>query len=70
MSDFVADQAGQCPVCRARIRAAMEDMSVSAVVRRFLEDYASGETELERLQAKERDYFENSWMMCWVSIRG
>jgi plasmid stability protein len=42
-------------VRRAKIRAAMEDSSVSAVVRRFLEDYARTETEFERLRQKEID---------------
>jgi plasmid stability protein len=33
---------------RARMRAAELDTSVSAVVRRFLTEFASGETEFER----------------------
>jgi plasmid stability protein len=33
---------------RARMRAAELDTSVSAVVRRFLREFASGETEFER----------------------
>jgi plasmid stability protein len=40
-------------VRRAKVRAAMEDSSVSAVVRRFLEDYARTETEFERLRRNE-----------------
>lgn len=40
-------------VRRAKVRAAMEDSSVSAVVRRFLEDYAKGRTEFERLRDAE-----------------
>jgi plasmid stability protein len=42
-------------VRRAKVRAAQEDSSVSAVVRRFLEDYARTETEFERLRQKEID---------------
>jgi plasmid stability protein len=34
---------------RAQIRAAQEDTSVSAVVRRFLIEFASDGTELDRL---------------------
>jgi plasmid stability protein len=33
---------------RARVRAAELDTSVSAVVRRFLEDFAGGESDFER----------------------
>jgi plasmid stability protein len=33
---------------RARVRAAQLDTSVSAVVRRFLSDFAAGETDFER----------------------
>jgi plasmid stability protein len=40
---------------RAKVRAAQEDSSVSAVVRRFLEDYAKAETEFERLRQQEID---------------
>lgn len=40
---------------RARIRAAAEDTSVSAVVRRFLNEFASEETEFERLKRRERE---------------
>jgi hypothetical protein len=35
---------------RARIRAAQLDTSVSAVVRSFLDDFATGETDFERLK--------------------
>ncbi len=35
----------------------MEDSSVTAVVRRFLEDYARTETELERLRAREIELY-------------
>jgi predicted CopG family antitoxin len=38
---------------RARRKAADEDTSVSAVVRRLLEQYASGESEFERLRREE-----------------
>jgi plasmid stability protein len=38
---------------RAKVRAAQEDSSVSAVVRRFLMDYARTETEFERLRRRE-----------------
>lgn len=38
---------------RARIIAAQRDTSVSALVKRFLADLASGETEFERLQREE-----------------
>lgn len=44
-------------VRRAKVRAAMEDSSVTAVVRRFLEDYARTETELERLRAREIELY-------------
>lgn len=40
---------------RARVRAAAEDTSVSAVVRRFLMEFASEETEFERLKRQERE---------------
>lgn len=39
---------------RARMVAAQRDTSVSALVRRFLLDLASGETEFERLRREER----------------
>jgi plasmid stability protein len=39
---------------RARIRAAAEDVSVSAVVRDFLTKYAATETEFERLKREEQ----------------
>ena len=40
---------------RARMKAAEQDTSVSALVRRFLVDLAAGETETERLKRQERD---------------
>jgi uncharacterized protein YdaU (DUF1376 family) len=39
---------------RARMVAAERDTSVSALVKRFLVDLASGETEFERLRREER----------------
>ncbi len=39
---------------RARIAAAERDTSVSALVRRFLQDLASGESEFERLRRLEQ----------------
>jgi predicted transcriptional regulator len=39
---------------RARMIAAHRDTSVSALVKRFLVDLASGETEFERLRREER----------------
>lgn len=39
---------------RARIVAAQRDTSVSALVKRFLVELASGESETERLKAEER----------------
>jgi hypothetical protein len=43
---------------RARMIAAQRDTSVSALVRRFLVDLASGESETERLQRQERELRE------------
>ena len=40
---------------RARVRAAAEDTSVSAVVRRFLIEFASEGTEFERLKRLEQE---------------
>jgi plasmid stability protein len=40
---------------RARIRAAQEDTSVSAVVRRFLTEFAAEGTEFERLKRQEQE---------------
>ena len=40
---------------RARVAAAERDTSVSALVRDYLEQLASHETESERLKRKERD---------------
>ncbi len=39
---------------RARMVAAQRDTSVSALVRRFLTDLASNESEVERLKREER----------------
>lgn len=39
---------------RARVKAAAEDTSVSALVRRYLIDFASSETEFERLKRQEQ----------------
>lgn len=40
---------------RARIKAAEQDTSVSALVKRFLADLAETETEAERLKRRERE---------------
>lgn len=40
---------------RARIAAAERDTSVSALVKRFLNELGSGESEFERLKREERD---------------
>jgi predicted transcriptional regulator len=40
---------------RARMIAAQRDTSVSAMVKRFLLELASGETEFERLKREERE---------------
>lgn len=42
------------PYRRARMIAAHRDTSVSALVKRFLVDLASGETEFERLRRLEQ----------------
>jgi hypothetical protein len=39
---------------RARIKAAEQDTSVSAVVKQFLVDFASVESETERMKREER----------------
>jgi plasmid stability protein len=39
---------------RARVKAAEQDTSVSALVRSFLTDLAAGESENERLKRQER----------------
>jgi plasmid stability protein len=39
---------------RARIKAAEQDTSVSALVREFLIDFARGESETERLKREEQ----------------
>ena len=39
---------------RARVKAAAEDTSVSSLVRRYLIDFASSETEFERLKRQEQ----------------
>ena len=43
---------------RARMKAAEQDTSVSALVRRFLTDLAAGESETERLKRQERELRE------------
>ena len=43
---------------RARMIAAQRDMSVSALVRRFLRDLVSDESETERLKRQERELRE------------
>ena len=43
---------------RARMIAAQRDTSVSALVKRFLRDLASGESETERLKRQERELRE------------
>jgi hypothetical protein len=43
---------------RARMKAAEQDTSVSALVRRFLVDLAATETETERLRRQERELRE------------
>ncbi len=43
---------------RARMVAAQRDTSVSALVKRFLTELASGETEFERLKRLEREIRE------------
>lgn len=40
---------------RARVKAAAEDTSVSAIVRQFLMDFAASETEVERLKREEQE---------------
>ena len=40
---------------RARMTAAARDTSVSALVRRFLTELASGESDIERLKREERE---------------
>ena len=39
---------------RARIKAAEQDTSVSALVKRFLAELAEGESDVERLKREER----------------
>ena len=39
---------------RARVKAAEQDTSLSALVQRFLTNLASGETDAERLRREER----------------
>jgi predicted transcriptional regulator len=43
---------------RARMIAAQRDTSVSALVKRFLVDLTSGETEFERLKRQEKEIRE------------
>ena len=40
---------------RARVKAAEENTSVSAVVKRFLGEFAAGESRFERLKRQERE---------------
>jgi hypothetical protein len=40
---------------RARIKAAEQDTSVSALVKRFLTELASGESDSDRLKREERE---------------
>ena len=40
---------------RARMKAAEQDTSVSALVKRFLTELASGESDIERLKREERE---------------
>lgn len=40
---------------RARVKAAQQDTSVSAVVKRLLTEFAGGENEVERLKREERE---------------
>ena len=43
---------------RARVKAAAEDTSVSAAVRKFLNEFAADETEFEKLKRQERELRE------------
>jgi plasmid stability protein len=43
---------------RARVKAAERDTSVSALVRQFLMDLGSGESDVERLRREERSLRE------------
>lgn len=43
---------------KARIKAAEQDTSVSALVKRFLAEFASGESDAERLKREERALHE------------
>jgi plasmid stability protein len=40
---------------RARIKAAAEDTSVSAIVKRFLTEFAAGEAPFERMKREEAE---------------
>jgi hypothetical protein len=40
---------------KARVRAAEEDTSVSAVVRKYLEDYTEKDSEFKRLEKLQKD---------------
>jgi predicted CopG family antitoxin len=40
---------------RARMKAAEQDTSVSALVKRFLTELASGESDVERLKREEKE---------------
>lgn len=50
---------------RARIIAAQRDTSVSALVKRFLTELASGETEFQRLKREERELREQITNFSW-----
>ena len=43
---------------RARVQAAQQDTSVSALVKHFLTELAAGETDAERLKREERAWRE------------
>jgi hypothetical protein len=43
---------------RARVQAAQQDTSVSALVKRFLKELAAGESDAERLKREERAWRE------------
>jgi plasmid stability protein len=45
---------------RARVKAAERDTSVSAEVKKFLQTYAAGEGEFERLARRERELLETT----------
>jgi hypothetical protein len=49
---------------RARIKAAEQDTSVSALVKRFLSEFAAGEGDAERLKREERALRERISSFC------